>query len=180
MREGGRGEVEGSIGVVGDNGQKDTSKSAHTLFVLCVDKCGVDCLWESLQKDVLCIFLWRAKFKILTDQTKQASGEKKKSTTKNQKPSFPLKPRDTATAVKEGTKRNQAKKKKGGGTFAAMEEFDEALKSMFVEANRLATFDGVKWPFPKRRKCRPSNVSCLCCSFNSKCLQGISRLEDSQ
>ena len=49
MREGGRGEVEGSIGVVGDNGQKDTSKSAHTLFVLCVDKCGVDCLWESLQ-----------------------------------------------------------------------------------------------------------------------------------
>ena len=49
-----------------------------------------------------------------------------------------------------------------------MEEFDEALKSMFVEANRLATFDGVKWPFPKRRKCRPSNVSCLCCSFNSK------------
>eukprot|EP01147_Barroeca_monosierra_P008806 gene8806-1174_t len=37
--------------------------------------------------------------------------------------------------------------------------FDDALKSMFVEENRLATFKGIKWPISNRRKCKPKNLA---------------------
>eukprot|EP00043_Microstomoeca_roanoka_P013933 m.137087 g.137087 ORF g.137087 m.137087 type:complete len:376 (+) comp15884_c0_seq7:125-1252(+) len=40
-----------------------------------------------------------------------------------------------------------------------MEAFDNVLTSMFVEENRLASFEGSNWPFTKRRKCRPENLA---------------------